>query len=255
MDIFLIILGVALVVIFIVALSTALFTYDKRTPEEKGKEGELLASKYLDIYSDYGINISNIIFSDKSGSHQIDHIFISQTGIYVIETKNYSGRIYGNYKQKYWTQVLAYGNSKSRLYNPIKQNYSHIYALSRLLNVKTSNFISIVVFIDCELEINSGGALVCPNIRQFSGLLNHLLNTREHVFSDEEFKRCHRALMDLKEHEMLTEEEHIKNIQTKKQAVKDGICPLCGGKLILRNGKYGPFYGCSNYPKCRYKKR
>ena len=30
------------------------------------------------------------------------------------------------------------------------------------------------------------------------------------------------------------------------------ICPQCGGKLIMRNGKYGSFIGCSNFPKCRY---
>lgn len=31
-------------------------------------------------------------------------------------------------------------------------------------------------------------------------------------------------------------------------------CPLCGGKLIKKNGKYGEFYGCSNYASagCRY---
>lgn len=31
-----------------------------------------------------------------------------------------------------------------------------------------------------------------------------------------------------------------------------GVCPKCGGKLIMRDGKYGTFIGCSNYPKCRY---
>lgn len=31
-----------------------------------------------------------------------------------------------------------------------------------------------------------------------------------------------------------------------------GICPQCSGKLIMRNGKYGSFIGCSNFPKCRY---
>ena len=30
------------------------------------------------------------------------------------------------------------------------------------------------------------------------------------------------------------------------------VCPWCNGKLILRKGKYGDFYGCENYPKCRY---
>lgn len=31
-------------------------------------------------------------------------------------------------------------------------------------------------------------------------------------------------------------------------------CPKCGGNLILKNGKYGSFYGCSNYPNCKYTK-
>ena len=38
----------------------------------------------------------------------------------------------------------------------------------------------------------------------------------------------------------------------KKQKEKSGMCPKCVGALVLRNGKYGKFYGCSNYPKCRY---
>lgn len=30
------------------------------------------------------------------------------------------------------------------------------------------------------------------------------------------------------------------------------ICPQCGGELRVRTSQYGHFYGCSNYPKCRY---
>jgi len=30
------------------------------------------------------------------------------------------------------------------------------------------------------------------------------------------------------------------------------LCPKCGGKLVERTGKFGPFYGCSNFPKCKY---
>ena len=38
----------------------------------------------------------------------------------------------------------------------------------------------------------------------------------------------------------------------KEERLRNGKCPRCGGDLILRNGKYDKFYGCSNYPKCRY---
>lgn len=36
------------------------------------------------------------------------------------------------------------------------------------------------------------------------------------------------------------------------QKVEKGICPKCNGTLVERNGKYGKFTGCSNFPKCRY---
>lgn len=31
-----------------------------------------------------------------------------------------------------------------------------------------------------------------------------------------------------------------------------GVCPKCGGKLGIKLSKFGPFVGCSNYPKCNY---
>ena len=47
--------------------------------------------------------------------------------------------------------------------------------------------------------------------------------------------------------------EHIKNIENYKRTLEDAPqCPLCSGKLIKRTGSYGEFYGCSNYPKCKY---
>lgn len=29
-------------------------------------------------------------------------------------------------------------------------------------------------------------------------------------------------------------------------------CPKCGAELILKNGIYGPFWACPNYPECKY---
>jgi len=36
------------------------------------------------------------------------------------------------------------------------------------------------------------------------------------------------------------------------QETKHDICPLCSGLLTLRKGKFGKFFGCSNFPKCKY---
>jgi hypothetical protein len=46
--------------------------------------------------------------------------------------------------------------------------------------------------------------------------------------------------------------EHIQNIRKNQVQLRNGICPRCGGKLVGRNGRYGKFFGCSNYPKCTF---
>ena len=33
------------------------------------------------------------------------------------------------------------------------------------------------------------------------------------------------------------------------------VCPECGNPLVIRNGKYGEFIACSNYPNCKYIKK
>ena len=37
----------------------------------------------------------------------------------------------------------------------------------------------------------------------------------------------------------------IKPVETEE------VCELCGSKMLLREGKYGKFLGCSNFPECR----
>lgn len=50
----------------------------------------------------------------------------------------------------------------------------------------------------------------------------------------------------------ITNKEHIRNIKTTQKEIAEGICPRCGGKLINREGKYGKFIGCENYPNCKF---
>ncbi len=93
----------------------------------------------------------------KGDFSQIDLAVITDIGIIVFEVKDYSGWIYGTGSQTQWTQVLAYGNKKYRLYNPIMQNNRHIVELRKQLNqFENIPFYSIVVFYgDCVLkEIN-----------------------------------------------------------------------------------------------------
>ena len=51
-------------------------------------------------------------------------------------------------------------------------------------------------------------------------------------------------------------EQHKRNVKNKQyeteRSIYRGYCPRCGGELVLRQGQYGSFYGCSNYPKCKF---
>ena len=53
---------------------------------------------------------------------------------------------------------------------------------------------------------------------------------------------------DLKQHKYNAKSQQYKS----RNLISKGVCPRCGGQLILRQGKYGSFYGCSNYPKCKF---
>ncbi len=100
------------------------------------------------IFHDLYIRKSNGKFS------QIDLVVASKTGIIVFEVKDYSGWIFGNGKNREWTQVLAYGQEKYRFYNPILQNNKHIDEIrKKLRQFEYVPFYSVVVFYgNCELK-------------------------------------------------------------------------------------------------------
>ena len=72
----------------------------------------------------------DLYLQKKNGEYsQIDIVVATPQGLLAIEVKDYSGWLFGNEKQRYWTQVLNYGKEKYRFYNPIMQNAGHIKAL------------------------------------------------------------------------------------------------------------------------------
>jgi hypothetical protein len=105
-------------------------------------------------YKDYFIFNNLTIPSDHNGSSQIDHLVLSRFGIFVIESKDYKGWIFGSKDQDSWTQSLPGGKNRFQFQNPIRQNWSHIMSLKSLMPfIPESAFQSIVVFTDsCEIK-------------------------------------------------------------------------------------------------------
>ena len=115
-------------------------------PKIKGSFGELKVNTRLNfLNSDYTVIKDIIIKSSNGYTSQIDQLVISEYGIFVIETKNYKGWIFGNEKSENWTQVIY--KEKNSFRNPIKQNWSHIYALKNVLSdYPNIQYFPIVVF-------------------------------------------------------------------------------------------------------------
>lgn len=81
----------------------------------------------------------------EEGTTQIDHVVVSPFGIFVIETKNYRGWIFGSEKQAQWTQQIF--RKKHKFQNPLHQNKLHVKALMLFLNLPEDHFQSVVLFI------------------------------------------------------------------------------------------------------------
>ena len=118
----------------------------------KGKIGEYRVSKAILINFDvesYRL-INDVTLSTEHGTTQIDHIVVSRNGIFVIETKNLRGKIFGSNSDYKWTQKI--GKSTYKFYSPLKQNSKHLDVLSSSLLIERSKFVSMVVFVGATVE-------------------------------------------------------------------------------------------------------
>lgn len=85
--------------------------------------------------------------------------------------------------------------------------------------------------------------------RQCLPRLSHHKLTDLAAYFQIDAKGAHRALNDC----MMNQQCYEQMAKLQKEMVLE-LCPVCGGELKKRNGRFGVFFGCSNYPKCRYTK-
>lgn len=124
-----------------------------KTIFNKGNYGEFLTYKTLEKLRINKKLLTNLYIPLKNGNTtEIDMVMICNLGIFVIESKNYSGWIFGNEYGNTWTQTFPNGQ-KNKFYNPIMQNNTHINALKRLLELDINDFYSYIIFSErCELK-------------------------------------------------------------------------------------------------------
>ena len=220
----------------------------------KGFIGERLVANTLRKLpvNEYKV-FNNISLKTDRGSSQIDHVVVSKYGIFVMETKRYSGWIHGNEKSQYWTQSIY--KKKKKFRNPIKQNWSHIFALKQSLSFyKDLKYHNIVVFTGNGKLKNITSKTPVVYHRQLIRTIK--ANSESVVLDDKHLNSIVVKLSQLAAEDRGIRKKHIgetkKHVSESRKKIKQLICPRCNGSLIVRKGRYGKFYGCSNYPKCRF---
>jgi restriction system protein len=228
-----------------------------KSPWFKGVIGEFQVNLLLRLFlskEKYHL-IKNVTLPTEDGTTQIDHIIVSKSGVFVIETKNMKGWIFGSPNQKQWTQKIFKHTKKFQ--NPLHQNYKHSKTLEGCLDIDPKSIFSVIVFIgDSTFKTK-----MPENVTYAGGCVRYIKSQKEELLSHQEVTeivekiesgRLKRGLKTNIEHVA-----HVKAIvETKGKETKENACPKCGSEMLLRESKKGAnagnkFWGCSFFPKCR----
>ena len=244
-----------------------------------GKYGESLTElelKWAKLFGKKGVTLRNIYIPKEDGeTSEIDLVYITQKGVFVIESKNYSGWIFGDEYSQYWTQSLP-NKQKNRFYNPIKQNRTHIKWLKKYLGEDIFCYSLIVFSNRCELKkVTTKSENLCVIKREdLSAEIVGLWKNLEDILNEEQIEQIRQKLSLLTNADEAVKQAHIDSInqrykkteqsqptaqetpeqetvsqsetlvpETSEPASEDiiqqPICPRCGSPLVLRTAKKG----------------
>jgi hypothetical protein len=173
----------------LVALAAAIFGYmgGRYRAYQLQNRGEALVRKAIQntcLGSSWHL-LNNVTLPTPDGTTQIDHILLSRYGIFVIETKDYSGWIFGDAKSSQWTQVLY--KQKFRFQNPLRQNYKHVKAVQVLLDLLPKEQIEGAVIFTGNAEFKTTRPEGIYWLNEFTAVLSTL---KAEIISENRLQFC-----------------------------------------------------------------
>lgn len=242
----------------------------------KGLEGE----KEI-IYQLKKANIGLFVLRDikikfEDLSSQIDFIVISPTNIYLIECKNLYGNITVNENGDFIRDTVYNGKrNKIGFYSPIRQVEAQRDVLRKIWDSRVGKLIKIlgsngfnsfrktlvvVANNDTILNLNKAPKDIKERVIRSDALVRYIENdlrnrpNDEWGFSKKQMEEYARSYLKLSLADVTNYYDYYKTKfkLDENDDFSNNKCPKCGSELVFKNGKYGPFYGCSNYPKCKY---
>ena len=243
---------------------------------DKGRLGEFYTYRYLKGLKGTKKFLFNVYFPKDNGeTTETDVLLIHDSGIYVFESKNYSGWIFGTETQQNWTQTLPTGrkrSKKSHFFNPILQNKVHMKWLHHFLEDESIPMYSYIVFSDrCtlkDIKLTSGEHHVINRYNILSAVKKNSKQAGKQLIPAQ-IQAIYDKLYPLTQVDEAQKLAHVETVRNKQQIVEHNahlssdeipLCPHCHLPMVRRTTKKGPhagqsFWGCTNYPQCKYTQR
>lgn len=189
--------------------------YEKGLIFENTIKGVLL-NNFSDIYIKI---LNNVVIYDLTNDRltEIDLLLLTTSGIYVIESKNWNGIIYGNPFERIWKQFFNKKIKLKNYYNPIIQNNEHINFLIRYLNIEKNKFKSYIVFPNkTNIKYLNATNINNPYIKvlKIEDLISEItkdLKNDEILLSHEEIDKIYIKLKDFDVNQVISEIKNSNN--------------------------------------------
>ena len=188
-----------------------------------GQVGEDAVSRRLRrLPKDKYFVINDLIIRRKNGrTTQIDHVVVSPYGIFVIETKNISGHVYGGEYSPTWTRYWK-GYARGGYYtedtltfdNPVLQNGAHVKALYEELRQYDIRYVPIIAFSpEAELKVNVQGV----DVIYWTEIRDVIRSYKEPMVSVETAKEIYERLLLLNIRDKKARQQHAIDAQANKE--------------------------------------
>jgi len=181
-----------------------------KTPWFKGLFGEFLVNSAARLFLKKGRYklIKDVTLRASDGTTQIDHLILSKFGIFVVETKNMKGWIFGSENQHSWTQKIFKKSIKFQ--NPLRQNYKHVKALQALTGLKDEHVFSVIVFVgDGTFKTK-----MPENVTHLKGFISFIKSKKKILISNDQVLFVERKIEEGRlPRSMKTNAEHKKHVK------------------------------------------
>ena len=205
--------------LILLALGFAFLFFYLNSPTVIGAAGErrVISTLRRKLDEQDYILLEDLTLPTGSGTTQVDHIVLSRFGVFVIETKNMSGWIFGGETQARWTQVMR--SHKKQFQNPLRQNYLQVKAVQDLLGLELEQLENLVAFVGSAKPKTEMPANVFWSRRD---LLNYISSQKTARFTKDEMldfaRKLRSSALEANKHTRRAHIQHVREKAIKKRS-------------------------------------